>query len=158
MAVIVGSDGAVKIDLGNGSKYIANTLSWQCRLNRDMLRRTTQADEAEKRTAGLADWTGDFAFQMQFSDDTAIAQSSWQMLNFALSNTDDQLKAELVLILQRNQILPDYNIFNTSVQGVVKLTGMVVIGNVSLNCQDPEQPLALVAEWSADGVLVLQRG
>lgn len=153
MAVIVGADGAAQINLGSGLKYIANIRSWRASLKRDMLRRTTLADEAERRTGGLADWTGDFEFRLQFSDDTAVAQSAWQMLDFALSNTDDDLKADLSLILQRYQLPPDYDIFDTTVAGIVKLTGTVVIGDVSLNCEDPEQPIIAVASWAGDGAL-----
>lgn len=157
MAVIVGSDGAAQIDLGDGLKYVANVKSWRASLKRDMLRRTTQADEAERRTGGLADWSGDFEFRLQFSDDTSTAQSAWQMLNFALTGTDDDLKADIELILQRYQLLPDCDIFGTTVAGVVKLVGTVVIGDVSLNCEDPEQPLIAVASWAGDGVLTPQR-
>lgn len=153
MAVIVGADGAAQINLGGGLKYIANIRSWRASLRRDMLRRTTLADEAERRTGGLADWTGDFEFRLQFSDDTTVAQSAWQMLDFALSNTDDDLKADLSLILQRYQLSPDYDIFDTTVAGIVKLTGTVVIGDVSLNCEDPEQPIIAVASWAGDGAL-----
>lgn len=153
MAIIVGADGAAQIDLGGGLKYIANIVSWRAGLKRDMLRRTTLADEAERRTGGLADWTGDFEFHLQFSDDTTTAQSAWQMLDFALSNTDDDLKAELSLILQRYQVVPDHDTFDTTIAGVIKLVGTVVIGDVSLNCEDPEQPIVAVASWAADGAL-----
>lgn len=153
MAVIVGADGAAQINLGGGLKYIANIRSWRASLKRDMLRRTTLADEAEKRTGGLADWSGDFEFRLQFSDDTSVAQSAWQMLNFALTNTDDALKAELSLMLQSYKLPPDYDIFDTTVAGVIKLTGTVVIGDVSLNCEDPEQPIIAVASWAGDGPL-----
>lgn len=153
MAVIVGADGAAQINLGGGLKYIANIRSWRASLKRDMLRRTTLADEAERRTGGLADWSGDFEFRLQFSDDTSVAQSAWQMLNFALTNTDDALKADLSLILQRYQLPPDYDIFDTTVAGIIKLTGTVVIGDVSLNCEDPEQPIIAVASWAGDGAL-----
>ena len=91
------------------------------------------------------------------SDDTTVAQSAWQMLNFALTSTDDDLKTELSLILQRYQLIPDYDIFDTTVGGVIKLTGAVVIGDVSLNCEDPEQPIIAVASWSGDGALTPQR-
>lgn len=153
MAVIVGADGAAQINLGGGLKYIANIRSWRASLKRDMLRRTTLADEAERRTGGLADWSGDFEFRLQFSDDTSVAQSAWQMLNFALTNTDDALKAELSLMLQSYKLPPDYDIFDTTVAGVIKLTGTVVIGDVSLNCEDPEQPIIAVASWAGDGAL-----
>jgi hypothetical protein len=157
MAVIVGSDGAAQINLGNGLKYIANIKSWRASLKRDMLRRTTQADEVERRTGGLADWSGDFEFRLQFSDDTTTAQSAWQMLNFALTKTDDDLKANVELILQRYQLSADYDIFDSTIAGVIKLTGTVVIGDVSLNCEDPEQPLIAVASWAGDGALTPQR-
>lgn len=157
MAVLVGADGAAQINFGNGLKYVANIKSWRASLKRDMLRRTTLADEAERRTGGLADWSGDFEFRLQFSDDTTVAQSSWQILDFALTNTDDDLKADLSLILQRYQLVPDYDIFKTTIAGVIKLTGTVVIGDVSLNCEDPEQPIIAVASWQGDGALVPQR-
>ena len=127
-------------------------------MKRDMLRRTTQADEFERNTGGLGDWSGDFEFRLQFSDDTTTAQSAWQMLNFALTGTGDSLKSELSLILQSYQLTPDYDIFDTTIAGVIKLTGTVVIGGVSLNCEDPEQPIIAVASWSGDGALTPQRG
>jgi len=157
MAVIVGSDGAVQIDLGNGLKYMANIKSWRARLGRDLLDKTTQADDSKKRTAGLADWTGDFAFNLEFSDDVSVALSAWQMLEFALSGRDDELKADVALILQRYGILPDCNIFQTSIPGVIRVTGTVVIGDIAIDCEDPEQPLVLVASWGADGALTPER-
>jgi len=157
MSVIVGSDGAAQVNLGGGVKYIANIKSWRANLKRDMLRRTTQADEVEKRTAGLADWSGDFEFFLQFSDDVTTAQSSWQMLNFALTGTDDSLKANVALILQTHQVLPDCDIFSTTIPGVIKLIGTVVIGDVTINCEDPEHPLGLLVSWAGDGAMTLQR-
>jgi hypothetical protein len=157
MSVIVGSSGAAQINLGDGIKYVANIFSWNASLKRDMLSRTTQADEAERRTGGLADWTGDFSFRLQFSDDTATAQSAWQMLDFAYSKTDDDLKAELRLILQSHKLPPDCDIFRTTVSGIVRLAGTIVIGDVSLDCTDPEQPIIAKAFWSGDGALALQR-
>lgn len=157
MSVLVGSSGAAQINLGSGLKYVANIFSWTASMKRDMLSRTTQADEAERRTGGLADWTGNFSFKLQFSDDTGIAQSAWQMLNFAYTNTDDNLKAELRLILQSHKLPPDYDIFQTTVSGIVRLAGTVVIGDVSLDCTDPEQPVIAKAFWSGDGSLALQR-
>ena len=138
-------------------KYVANIFSWNASMKRDMLSRTTQADEAERRTGGLADWTGDFSFKLQFSDDTATAQSAWQMLDFAYSNTDDDLKAELQLILQSHKLPPDCDIFRTTVSGIIRLAGTIVIGDVSLDCTDPEQPIIAKAFWSGDGALALQR-
>lgn len=157
MSVIVGADGAARINLSNGLKYIANIRSWRCEMTREMLRRTTQADEAERRTGGLADWSGDFQFNVQFSDDTTIALSAWQLLEHVITNTDDDLKADIALVLQSYGLEPDCDIFQTSVSGVVKLTGTVVIGDISLNCEDPEQPIVVVARWSGDGALALER-
>lgn len=157
MTVIVGADGAVQINLGNGLKYMANVTSWRANLGRDMLDKTTQADDAKRRTAGLADWTGDFAFSIEFSDDISVAQSAWQMLQFALSGRDDELKAEIALILQHHGIPPDCNIFQASIPGVIRLTGTVVIGDIKIDCEDPEKPLVLVASWGADGALTPER-
>lgn len=158
MAVLVGADGAAQIDLGGGLKYIANIKSWRCQFKREMLRRTTQADESERRTGGLADWSGDFELHMQFSDDESIALSAWQFLDFAFTGTDDDLKADISLILQSYQLPSECDIFRTTVTGVVKLTGTVVIGDVSLNCEDPERPIIAVVNWEADGGLTLERG
>lgn len=157
MAVLVGADGAAQINLGGGLKYVANIRSWRASLKRDMLRRTTLADEAERRTGGLADWSGDFEFRLQFSDDATAAQSSWQILDFALTNTDDDLKADISLILQRYQLPPDCDLFDNTIAGVISLNGTVVIGDVSLNCEDPEQPIIAVASWQGDGALVPYR-
>jgi hypothetical protein len=158
MGVIVGSDGGVQINLGGGLKYVANIFSWNVNMGRNMLRTTTQADEAERRTAGLADWTGDFSMRLQFSDDTNVAQSSWQMLNFALTGVDDGLKADLRLMLQSYQVLPeDCDIFRTTIPGIISLVGTVVIGDVRLDCTDPGEPIILVLSWSGDGALTLQR-
>lgn len=157
MAVLVGADGAAQIDLGAGLKYIANIKSWRCKMTREMLDRTTQADESRRRTGGLSDWSGDFEFHIQFSDDTGTALSAWQLLDFAFTNTDDDLKADISLILQQQNHPSNCDIFSTTVAGIVKLTGTVVIGDISLNCEDPEQPIIAVANWEADGPLGLER-
>lgn len=157
MTVLKGSDGRAQLNLGGGLKCIANIFSWRAQRRIEMLRRTTQADEAERRTAGIADWSGSFSFRLQFSDDTTTALSAWQILNFALMNTDDALKASVNLILQAYQISPDYDIFNTTVSGIIKLTGTVVVSDVSLDCTDPEQPIVAVASWEGDGALSLER-
>jgi hypothetical protein len=94
---------------------------------------------------------------LQFSDDTSVAQSAWQLLNFAFSNTDDTLKAGIELILQSEKLPPDFDIFKTTVSGVIKLTGTVVIGDISMDCADPEQAIVAVASWEADGALTLAR-
>lgn len=157
MAVITGSDGAVKINLEDGLKYIAEIVSWTVNMDRGMLSRTNAADESERTTGGRNSWKGDIELHVAFSDDTSVALSSWQLLEFAINNTDDDLKAELRLVLQRYGVMPDCNVFKTSVAGVVELVGTVVLGPVSLNCEDPEQPIVLVISWTADGPLALQR-
>jgi len=157
MSILVGSDGAAQINLGDGLKYVANIFSWNASMKRDMLDRTTQADDFEKRTGGLAGWSGSFSFRIQFSDDIGTVQSAWQMLDFAFSNTDDDLKSELRLILQSRKLPPDYNIFKSTVSGIIQLAGTIVIGDVSLDCSDPEQAIIAVANWSGDGALSLQR-
>lgn len=157
MAVLVGADGEVRLNLGNGSTCVASIFSWRARLSREMLRRTTQADEFQRRTAGLGDWSGSFSFRLQFSDDTSTAQSAWQILEFACNNTDDDLKANVELILQAYQISPDYDTFSSTIDGVIKLTGVVVIGDISMDCTDPEQPIVCEATWAGDGALTLQR-
>jgi hypothetical protein len=118
-----------------------------------MLRQTTQADDYAKRTAGLGDWSGSFSFRMQFSDDTSVAQSAWQLIDFALTKNDDDLKASIELILQSYKLPPDCDIFKTTIPGIIKLTGTVVIGDLSLNCEDPEQPIIAVANWEGDGAM-----
>ena len=157
MSVLVGSHGAAQLDLGGSLKYVANIFSWDASMKRAMLNRTTQADDFEKNTGGLAGWSGSFSFKLQFSDDTSTAQSAWQMLDFAYSNTDDDLKAELRLILQSYKLPPDYDIFKSTVSGIIRLAGTIVIGDVSLDCTDPEQPIIAKAFWSGDGALALER-
>jgi hypothetical protein len=157
MALLVGADGAAKLNLGSGLKYVANIFSWQAQLRRETLRRTTQADDFERRTAGLGDWSGSFSFRMQFSDDTSVALSSWQLLNYALTATDDDLKAEVELILQHYTLPADNDVFATTIPGVIKLTGTVVIADISMNCEDPEQPIIAVASWEGDGALTPER-
>lgn len=157
MSVIVGSDGAVKINLGNGLKYIANIRSWQAKMNRDMLPQTTLADETERNTGGLASWSGDFGLRLEFSDDESVALSSWQFLDFAINNSDNDLKAELHLIIQSQGLDPSRDIFKTTVPGIIKLVGTVVIGSTSLNCEDPAEAVIAVINWSGDGPMQLQR-
>lgn len=157
MGVLVGADGAAKINLGNGLKYIANIKSWRVLCSNKPLKRTTQADEASRCTGGLFEWSGDFEFHLEFSDDESVALSAWQMLNFALSARGDDRKAEIALILQAHQLPPDYDVFSSTIPGVIKLTGTVTIANVPINCEDPEQPIVCVANWEGDGDLALVR-
>ena len=156
MSVLVGADGAAQVNLGSGLKYVADIFQWNASLKRTMLSRTTQADDFERNTGGMAAWTGDFSFRIRFSDDTTV-QSAWQMLSFVLAGTDDTLKAELSLILQSRQLAPDCDIYKTTVGGVIKLTGTVVIGDIRLDCQDPAEPVIAVASWAGDGALALVR-
>ena len=79
------------------------------------------------------------------------------MLDFAFTKTDDDLKASLRLILQSHKLTPDYDVFQTTVGGIIQLAGTIVIGDVSLDCTDPEQPIVAKAFWSGDGALALQR-
>ena len=156
MSVLVGTDGAVQVNLGGGLKYVADIFQWNANLKRSMLSRTTQADDFEKNTGGMAAWSGDFSFRMRFSDDATV-QSAWQMLNFALTGTDDTLKSELELILQTSQLSPDYDVYKTTVGGVIKLTGTIVIGDIRLDCKEPGEPVIAVASWAGDGALALVR-
>jgi hypothetical protein len=157
MTVIVGADGSAELDLGDGLKYVANIFSWRAQLKREMLRQTTLADEYERRTGGLGDWTGSFSFNLQFSDDISIAQSAWQILLYICTKQDDELKAALNLTVQRNQLANDYDIFDSTIPGTISLAGVVVIGDISLDCSDPEQPTVAVASWEADGPLTPYR-
>lgn len=157
MTVIVGADGSAELDLGDGLRYVANIFSWRAQLKREMLRQTTLADEYERRTGGLGDWTGSFSFNLQFSDDISIAQSAWQILEYICTKQDDELKSALKLTVQRNQIANDCDIFDSTIAGSIALTGVVVIGDISLDCTDPEQATVAVASWEADGPLTPYR-
>lgn len=157
MTVVIGVDGAAQIDLGNGLKYVADITSWRLELNREELSRTTVADDAKRRTAGLADWTGDFSFNIELSEDDSMAQSAWHLLQFIIAGRDDELKAEVALILQRHEVVPDCDIFRGGIPGAVWLAGTVVIGGIRLDCGSPEQPLVGLVRWGADGALTLQR-
>jgi hypothetical protein len=157
MGVIVGSDGAVQLDLGAGNKYVANTFSWTVKTKREMLNRTNLSDDAKRRTAGIADWTGNFSFRLQLSDDTAQALSAYQILEHLYTKTGDELKAQLHLVLQRGKLPPDYDIFNSTIGGVVKLVGTVVIETIGLDCATPENPVIARADWEGDGALALVR-
>lgn len=157
MAVITGADGSCKIDLGDGSVYVANVFLWNAELRRDMLRTTTQADEFERGTGGMGSWSGSFSFYLQFSDDASNAYSAWQLFSHIATKTGDDLKAYLQLIVQRNAASPDYDIFDSVISGEIRLAGQVVIGDLSLNCQDPERPIVAAASWQADGGLTPER-
>ena len=61
------------------------------------------------------------------------------------------------LILQRYQLPADYDIFGSTINGIVSLTGTVAIGDISLDCEDPEQPIVAVASWAGDGALTPER-
>lgn len=158
MAVVTGANGAAELDLGDGLKCVANIFSWEARLSRETLNRTTQADDYKKRTAGLGDWSGSFSFRLQFSDDTSVAQSAWQILEYALTATDDDLKAELSLVLQGQKVPSgDCEVFSSVIEGKIWLAGTVVVTDISLDCSDPEQPIVAVASWEADGALTPER-
>jgi hypothetical protein len=158
MTVIVGVDGSAELDLGSGLKYVANIFAWDAELKRDILDQTTQADDFGRATAGLATWSGSFSTYLQFSDDTSVAQSSWQIFEYAISGVDDQLKAAIKLTLQREAPTDDYDIFDSTIAGEIRLTGTVVIGDIRLNCEDPEKPIVMVMTWSGDGPLTPRRG
>jgi hypothetical protein len=158
VAVLVGADGGARIDLGNGLKFIAGVISWRALCSNKPLSRTTQADEAAKSTGGLSEWSGDFELHLQFSDDESVALSSWQMLEFALAAKGGSRKAEIALILQAHQLPPDYDVFSGTIPGVIKLAGTVTIADVSIDCEDPEQPIVCVVNWEGDGDLSLVRG
>lgn len=159
MPVIVGSDGAVQFDLGSGSLCTANTFAWSVNLGRETLPTTKQGDEAVTRTGGLADHTGSVSIRLQFSDDTANANSAWQLIDFALGNTDDDLKADVKLYLQRSGLTAGCgdDAFDTVIQDPIVLAGTVVIAGISLDCTDPGEPVVAVLNWEADGALTLSR-
>ena len=158
MTVILGSDGGIQFDLGNGLVCVANVFSWSANLGRETLDTTKQGDEARTRTGGLADHTGSVSLRLQFSDDTAV-NSAWQILNHVLTNSDDDLKASLKLILQSpgggGTCDP---VFDTLIPDAVSLTGSAVITDVSLDCSDVGEPVVAVMSWEADGALTLVRG
>lgn len=158
MTVVLGADGAVQFNFGDGSRCTANVFSWSANLGRETLDTTKQGDEARTRTGGLADHTGSVSLRLQFSDDTTDANSAWQILEYALGNTDDDLKAAITLYLQRSDPPADCDdVFSSLVRVPIKLTGTVVIGGISLDCTDPGEPIVAVLSWESDGPLVLSR-
>lgn len=159
MSVIFGSDGAIQFNLNEaGQQCIANVFSWTVNLGREMLNTTRQGDEARGRTGGLADHTGSVSLRLQFSDDNSQAYSAWQIISRALGGTDNDLKANLQLYLQRGAPATGCDdTFGLLVQEPVILLGRVVIGSVSLDCTDPGEPIVAVLSWEADGPLELSR-
>ena len=158
MAVITGADGQVQFDLGGGAVCTANVFQWTANLGRQTLDTTRQGDEGRRRTGGLADHTGTVSLRLQFSDDTATANSAWQLLDFALGNVDDGLKAGLTLYVQMSSTsgLCD-GVFGSTFSDAVSLTGSVVVADVRMDCSDVTQPVVAVLNWEADGALTLQR-
>ena len=158
MPVIVGSDGAVQFDFGGGLTYVANVFAWSVNLGRETLPTTKQGDEAVTRTGGLADHTGSVSMRLRFAEDGAEALSAWQLINFALGNTDDALKASIKLFIQTAGVSADCeDITGLLIQDPISLTGTVVIASISLDCTDPGEPVVAVASWEADGALTLTR-
>lgn len=153
----IGSDGEVRFNFGGGAKPVANIFSWTASMRREALDQTDLSDEATRRTGGLISWAGDFSMRLEFSDDETIAQSAWQVLDFAFSGTDDQSKAEISLIIQRSGYSPDFVDFRTSILDTIRLAGTVVITGVKLDCTDPGQAVIAVVDWEGDGELTLQR-
>jgi hypothetical protein len=158
MAVAVGADGAAQFDFGNGLKYMANMFAWDIDYGSETLPQTNLADTHKRRTGGLKDSSGSFSFYLQFSEDEEPAHSALQMLDFIFNGTGNQLKTEMELILQRSKIAPDYDVFMSSVPGVIKLSGTVLVPRIRLNCENPERPLIAVAQWEGDGPLALGWG
>jgi hypothetical protein len=156
MSVAVGTDGAVRFGLGDGLKYMANIFSWGMDGGSESLSQTNLADTHKRRTGGLKDSSGSLSFYLEFSEDSAVALSALRMLDFIVNGTGDELKAEIVLVLQRNRIAADYDVFRSSVPGVVRLSGNVLVPRVRLNCENPEKPLIAVADWEGDGPLALR--
>lgn len=158
MSVIFGSDGAIQFDLGPDQRCTANVFSWSVNLGRETLDTTKQGDEARTRTGGLADHTGSVSLRLQFSDDDSQANSAWQILDYALGNTDDALKAAITLYLQRSDPPAGCDdVFSSLVRVPIKLTGTVVVAGISLDCTDPGEPVIAVLGWEADGALALSR-
>jgi hypothetical protein len=95
---------------------------------------------------------------LQFSDDTALANSAFQIIDYALGNSDDELKANLRLYLQRTPPAQECDdVFDSLVSDEVYLAGGVVLTSISLDCTDPGEPLVAVLGWEADGALTLER-
>jgi hypothetical protein len=158
MSVIFGSDGAIQFDLGDGSRCTANVFAWSVNLGRETLDTTRQGDEARGRTGGLADHTGSVSLRLQFSDDITTANSAWQLISHALGNTDDGLKADVELVLQRSAPAGSCDdAFSTVINAEITLTGTVVLTSINLDCTDPGEPVVAVLSWEADGALLLNR-
>lgn len=158
MSVILGSDGAIEFDFGPGSRCTANVFSWRVNLGRETLDTTRQGAEARGRTGGLADHTGSVSLRLQFSDDNSTANSAWQILDHALGNSDDGLKAGLTLYIQRTEPTAGCDdVFGALVAVPIKLAGTVVIAGIDLDCTDPGEPVVAVLSWEADGALALSR-
>lgn len=158
MAVILGSDGFIQLDLGNGLLCVANAFSWTVNLDRETLDTTRQGDEARRRTGGLADHTGSLSLRLLFAEDTAQALSAWQLLNFAITGADDALKAGMSLYLQRDS--PPANCsdeLGMLIPGAITLSGTVVVTSINLDCTEPGEPVVAVVNWAADGALQLTR-
>jgi hypothetical protein len=158
MSVILGSEGSIQFDFGNGSRCVANVFSWSVNLGRETLDTTRQGDEARSRTGGLADHTGSVSLRLQFSDDDSQANSAWQIMEFALGGSDDELKADLTLYLQRSAPPAGCDdTFGLLIQDAIFLAGRAVITGVNLDCTDPGEPVVAVVGWEADGALELSR-
>lgn len=159
MSVIFGSDGAIQFDLGPGLRYVANVFEWKANFGRETLDTTKQGDEARTRTGGLADHTGDVSIRIELSDDNSIADSAWQLLTYAINNDDDDLKADIKLIIQSaggNKLCSE-SPFGSFIGESVYFEGTVVVSSVSLTCGDPGDPIVAVLNWEADGKLLLAR-
>lgn len=156
--VLIGTDGLIFMQLADLGQVVANSFRWTVTLGNEFLEKTDLSNEARRKTGGLKNHTGSFTIMVNFLENNQEALSVWQLLNFAVSNTDDDMQAQIELIIQKGGLPLQHSTCDASpITDQISLVGTVVVGDISINCEDPANPLVATLAWEADGLLTPTR-
>jgi len=98
--LLLGEDGALQFDLGNGLQCSAEITSYRLLLGRDTLETTAQGDESRTFVAGLKTWSGECNYNIRLAQDTELFTAA-QLIPSILAN-EDEAPINARFYIQRN--------------------------------------------------------
>ena len=98
--LLLGEDGALQFDLGNGLQCSAEITSYRLLLGRDLLETTQQGDETRTYVAGLKSWSGECNFNIRLAQDAELFTAA-QLVPFILA-LEGEARIPARFYIQRN--------------------------------------------------------
>lgn len=95
--LLMGDDGLIQLDLGDGLQCSAEITSYRLQLERSKLETTAQGDEFQTYVAGIKGWSGDISFNIRLVQNALTFTAAQLIPSILADETEAEIDARFYL-------------------------------------------------------------